>query len=162
RSWYLPVQLGVAGLVVALSLWMTLDFDTRPERLAGTFAVILLLPAGVLLADRAPTALPLATLVLGAVGATEVGWALIEPVGRQPSWLWLHRNVHLMGTLALLTVLYGVGLPRRLSPSTLWAKAGRRLGPILGVVASGLVGVILVQEAVFYEGHRTLATLAAK
>src|SRR5262249_20454055 len=35
RSWYLPVQLGVAGLVVALSLWMTLDFDTRPERLAG-------------------------------------------------------------------------------------------------------------------------------
>ena len=47
--WFLPAQTLVAGLVVALSLWMCLDFEMRVDRLAGPAAVLLLIPASLLL-----------------------------------------------------------------------------------------------------------------
>src|SRR5262249_46623406 len=57
---------------------------------------------------------------------------------------------------------YGAVLPRWLSRFPGWAESARRLGPVLGVLAAGLVGVILVQEFFLFEGHKTLAALLAR
>jgi hypothetical protein len=158
-TWYVPAQLSVAGVVVALSVWMALDFPAWTARLAGPAAAAILLPAGVLLAGPLTARLQFTTLALGVAVVTEMGWAFLDPAGHQPSWLWLHRNVHLMGALALLTVLYGFGLPRWLPRSTSWGETSRRIGPGLGVLASLLVPVILLQEGVLFEGRQILAAL---
>jgi hypothetical protein len=46
--WFLPAQAVVASAVVALSLWMCLDFAARIDRLAGPGAVLLLIPAALI------------------------------------------------------------------------------------------------------------------
>jgi hypothetical protein len=155
-SWFVPVQLGVAGLVVALSVWTALDFPDLASRLAGPIAAATLLPAGVLLAGKFATRLQLATLAVGVVATAELGWACLNPAGHLSSWLWLHRNVYLMGALALLSMLYGLGLSRWLPSSSSWAETSRRIGPVLGALASLAVLVILVQEALLFEGPQIL------
>jgi hypothetical protein len=159
RSWFVPAQAAVALVAVALSVWTALDFAGSRAALAGPLAAAVLLAAGVVLAGGQPAGWRLATLALGVAVTAELGWALLDPAGRSAGWLWLHRHVILMGALALLTVAYGVGLPRWRTRWPDWAEAGRRLGPVLGVLATLLVGVILIQETVVYEGHQVVAAL---
>src|SRR5260370_11214129 len=49
-AWLLPAQTMAAGVVVALSVWLSLGFDTLTDRLAGPLAAAVLLPSGVFLA----------------------------------------------------------------------------------------------------------------
>ena len=51
-DWFAPAQAIVACVVIALSLWMCLDFATAGERLAGPAAVVLLVAAAVTLIGR--------------------------------------------------------------------------------------------------------------
>src|SRR5262249_50194843 len=110
RGWFLPAQACVASVVVALSLWMCLQFAALVDRLGGPAAVLLLVPATVVLIRRDAVVpftdwlRPLA-LSLGAIAAAEIGWACPDPVGPAP---WFHRNVLLMVALAAMTALYGV------------------------------------------------------
>jgi hypothetical protein len=160
--WFVASQVAGASLVLGLSLWLTLDFPDFLHRLVGPLAVAVLVPAGVWMASRVSpwqNGLRAATLAVGAVTIAEAGWALLDPAGHGATWLWLHRNVLLMVALALMTLLYGVILARRVGLSMDWADACRQTGPVLGVLASALVPVILVQEAVLYDGHKTLVTL---
>src|SRR5262249_57652435 len=112
QPWFPVVQVAVAGVVVLLSLWVALDFDTLAERLAGPGALALLLAAGVLLtADRPPGVAPawrLGVLGLGVAVLAELGWAFLDPAGPAP---WLHRSVLLMATPGLLTAAHGVAPP---------------------------------------------------
>ncbi len=165
QPWYFPAQGVVAGLVLILSVWMSLDFVLLPQRLAGPLALVTLLPAGVLMAARPRRwagLLPTLTLLLGVAVVVEAGWACLDPAGRVPSWLWLHRSVLAMFALAVMTLLYGLA-PRRWLPHTSnWAASCRRLGPALAIAAALLVPVILVQEAALFEGHKTIATLVSR
>ncbi len=143
----------MAGVVIALSLWMCLDFAALTDRLAGPAAVLLLVPAAVLLIRAAPEFpfadwLRPAALVFGAVAAAEIGWACPDPAGPVPG---LHRNVLLMVSLAAMTALYGVALPRGLARDPEWVRWGRRLGPVLGALASLTLLVLLVQEFRLYD-----------
>lgn len=163
--WFLPAQAIVAGLALALSVWVVLDFPSLAERLAGPSTVALLVFAGFLMADgsvRSGSVLRTATLWTAAAGAVAIGWAFLDPSGREPAWLWLHRSVIAMAALAAMTVLYGVVMTRWASGAAGWAESGRRLGPVLGMVAALLVAVILIQEAVLYEGHKNIAALLAR
>ena len=156
--WFLPAQASVASVVVALSLWMCLHFAARVDRLAGPVAVLLLIPAALLLihreksADTRTQALTLwprpVVLILGALAAAEIGWACPDPVG--PA-VWLHRNVLLMVALAGMTALYGVALPRWLAHDGEWVRCGRRCGPLLGILASLILLVLLLQEFRLYD-----------
>jgi hypothetical protein len=165
QPWYVPAQGTVAGLVLILSVWMSLDFALVTQRLAGPLALATLLPAGFLMAAGArPQAalLPTATLLLGVALVVEAGWAFLDPGGHAPAWLWLHRSVMAMFALALMTSLYGLA-PRRWLPHTSgWAASCRRLGPVLGIAAALLVPIILVQEAALFEGHKAITTLVSR
>jgi len=172
ESWFVPTQLLVSAVVVTLTLWMSVSFDGLAARLAAPMAVGILVMSGILLAWPAyqpsmsrwfrPPALEYVTLALGTVAVIEIGWALLSPTGHDVSWLWLHRNVMLMVALSLMTVLYGVGLSRVLRPSSVtWADCGRRLGPWLGLLACVMLGMVLIQETIFYDGYVAVSRLVA-
>jgi hypothetical protein len=168
RRWFVPLQVLTASAAVALSVWVCLAFPGQPQRLGGPLAVTLLLPAGVLTSAVAgrgraepPRGLHYATLALGPLALCELGWALTEAAGHSAAWLWLHRDVLLMVALAVTTAVYGVGMARQRRLGD-WADSGRRLGPVLGLLALALVPVILVQEAFLYEGPKTLGTLLVR
>src|SRR6185437_11027448 len=154
NHWFIPAQAAVACVVLALSLWMCLDFAALFDRLAGPVAVLLLIPATVLLIERdaKPQAvlqwLRPAALVFAALAAAEMGYALPDPAGAAT---WLHRNVLLMVALAAMTALFGVALPRWLAHDPEWVRWGRRFGPMLGVLASLTLLVLLVQEFRLYD-----------
>jgi hypothetical protein len=182
EAWFVPVQLVVGAVVVALTLWMSVSFDSAIARLAGPIAVAILVPAGILMAQqqrqcdgstiifRSPT-LEFVTLAVGTVATIELGWAFLNPASHELSWLWLHRNVVLMVALSGMTAAYGVGLSR-LSPLSLappgqrpglinpgWGMCGRRIGPWLGLLACVVLGVVLVQETIFYDGYVAITRL---
>jgi hypothetical protein len=151
EDWFPPAQAVVACGVIALSLWMCLDFATAAERLAGPAAVALLIPAAVMLIGRAgfvENGVRPVSLVLGALAAAEIGWACPDPASPTA---WLHRNVLLMVALVAMTALYGVALPRWLARDPEWVRWGRRFGPALGVLASLTLLVLLVQEFRLYD-----------
>jgi hypothetical protein len=173
ESWFVPTQLAIGAIVLALTLWMSVSFETASARLAGPLAVATLATAGVLMAEqqkqtthssslfRSPF-LEFVTLWVGTAAAIELGWAFLSPTNHDLSWLWLHRNVVLMVAVSGMTVAYGVGLGRWItwmSPgqgprptATSWPECGRRFGPWLGLLACVVLGVVLFQETVFYDG----------
>jgi hypothetical protein len=178
ESWYVPAQLAVGAIVVGLTLWMSVSFESIGARLAGPMTVMILIPAGVLMANQQKHALSLdkgfrspllefVTLAIGTLAAIELGWAWLSPTSHESSWLWLHRNVVLMVALSGMTVLYGVGLSRLSSRSLPgqrpglidWSECGRRIGPWLGLLACVVLGAILVQETIFYDGYVAIARL---
>jgi hypothetical protein len=151
-AWFLPAQAISVCAVFALSTWTCLEFSTLPERLAGPLATSTLVASGVVLASRATgrwdDRLRLGTLLLGVMIVTETGWAVLGPTA--PA-LWLHRNVWLMVSLALMTLAYGTALGRLLPARDAWVEWGRRLGPVLGVLASLMLVVLLGQELRLYD-----------
>jgi hypothetical protein len=147
--WFVPAQAVTALAALVLSVGVCVGFDAAPDRLAGPLAVALLGAAAVLLVRRGP-ALPLryATLLLGVVLLTELGWAALD---RTVPAVALHRNVLLMTALAVTTVAYGAGLARGAARWPDWAECGRRCGPVLGVLALVALLGVLGQEFLLYN-----------
>jgi hypothetical protein len=157
EAWFVPAQAVVAVLVLVLSVWMAIAFDRPAERLAGPLAVALLIPAGVLLAEARSVRVHYAVLTLGVVALTEVCWAMLDPTDPAP---WLHRSVLLTAALALMAGVYGVGLVRLLGPQTAWGACSQRMGPLLGVAATGMVLLVLLQEGLLYNPATRSAPVA--
>jgi hypothetical protein len=89
------------------------------------------------------------TLTLGVLVVVELGWAWLDPeVG---PLAWLHRGVLLMVSLALMTLVYGVCLAHWLPAGNSWTPFCRRIGPVLGVLASVVLLIVLGQEAFLYD-----------
>jgi hypothetical protein len=157
--WFAPAQTVLAVFVVILSLWVCLAFDTPPARAAGPAAVLLLVPAGVFLTQYARgrwgSDLRYATLTLGVLACIEGGWALLNFTGPAA---WLYRNLLLMVSLALMSGAYGVGLGKILVSPSAWAICGRRIGPVLGVLATLTLLVVLAHEGLLFDldSKRTL------
>jgi hypothetical protein len=152
ETWFFPAQAIVTAVVVPLTVWTALTFATPAERLAGPVAALLLVGAGVLLAGMASGAwarsLRYAALALGVLPLAEAGWAAL---GREVPSLWLHHSVLALLAVAALTWVHGVALPRLLRGYPDWADCARRLGPVLGAIASALLLIVLAQEAVLYD-----------
>jgi hypothetical protein len=141
--WLVPAQTTVAGVVLALSVWIALDF-ARPYSFLGPAAVALLVPAGILLARRAADDwagfLRTMTLTLGVLISAEIGWAAVGP--HVPA-VWLHRSISLMAALALMTGLYAL-MPRWLRYP--WSDSARALGPVMNIASLVATGMVLIQE----------------
>lgn len=148
-GWLAPAQVGVSVIVIALSVWIALTFAGLGQRLAGPLAAAALIPAGVLLATRfaEPRAgwFRYGTLLLGVLVIAELGWAFL---GHDVPAIWLHRNIMLMAGLAVMAAVYANGIGRL---SQAWGATARRVGPLLGALASALLLVVLLQEALAYE-----------
>ncbi len=151
-----PVQSLLAAVVVALSVWVALTFP-MPRGFAGPLALVLLIPAGALLAARAVETwadfLCHATLLLGVLVVAETGWVVVGPTA--PA-LGLHRSVVVMTALAVMTMLYAA-VSGYLAPR--WSAATRRLGPILGAMAMLALAAVLVQEVALYDAATRQAPL---
>jgi hypothetical protein len=163
-EWFLPAQCVLAGVVTACSLGMSCTFDTFGERAAGPLAVLAVASAAALLAGAAPgrwsAGLRHGTLSLGVVALAEAAWSAIGP-GYPAAWL--HRNVCLMASLAVMTGVYGAGLRRLLPRQPEWIASGRWIGPVLGALASVCLLGVLGQEFVLYDRatqHTPLVTAA--
>jgi hypothetical protein len=150
-AWFTVAQASVGGLVVILSVWIVLAFETLPDRLVGPSSVILLITAAVLLAEapgRWRESVRFVALGLGAVVIAELGLALL---GSATPALGLHRNAVLLVALAVATAGYALGLPRALRASPEWLASVRQMGPVLAMLASVQLLVVLVHEAALYD-----------
>jgi hypothetical protein len=151
-AWFLPAQGVIAAAVVALSLWTCCYFGAPIDRLAGPGAVALLVGAAAVLDSRGASAfsvhflLRYAALSLIVLVLAECGWSFLDAAAAP----WMHRTVVLVAALALATVAYGVVLARRTEWPT-WAECGRRMGPVLGAAALGVLFVVLAQEFLLYD-----------
>ncbi len=151
-TWFPATQAVAGGVVTVLSLWVCLSFAGTAERLAGPLALVLPLPAGVLLtgmtAGRWAAGFRAATLGLTVVALTEAGWAVLDPGVAAP---WLHRTVILMATVGVMRYLYLLAAPRLPERFADWAAAARLCAGRLGFAGLILVLVVLVQEVALYD-----------
>jgi hypothetical protein len=152
QRWFVPVQMYFSLMVVALSFWTACWWPNWTERLFGPLALLMLLPAwlvlngGIARRSAAPrflsdSRLRQATLMLGSLLGLCLAWALLDPA---ESPLPLLRSVLFLGVLGAATLLYGLGMPRWLPPSSPWRTNALSLGRgywLLGLVV--VVGVLL-------------------
>ncbi|NQT40299.1 MAG: hypothetical protein HQ581_22590, partial [Planctomycetes bacterium] len=121
-------------------------------RMAGPLAVAMLLPAAVLLGRRATgpqrAGWQYAVLALGLALPVELGCAWLSP---NIDAVWLHRSVVVMVSAVAMTLVAGLGLGRCLPQSSDWLDAGRKAAGWFGTLASGMLVVVLVAEAVHYD-----------
>jgi hypothetical protein len=157
-AWFSVAQAVGASVVAVVSIWMVLAFETLRDRLAGPLAAAMLVPAAVLLAgaaDRWQNAVRYAALALGVIAGAELSWALLDPATRAP---WLHRNALLLVALAVMTAIYGLGLPRLLRHDSKWLLCIRQTGPVLAVLAAVQLLVVLGHEAAHYNPDQDVRT----
>jgi hypothetical protein len=159
-QWFLALQLVPSGLALILALWICCTRDTLAERLVAPASVLLLMSAFWLMAWFAgadqptskavirPNHLRLVTLTLGSVLVLFLGWAMLDPFDL---YLPLLRHAVLLTTLGGITVLYGVGLPRLLSPSGSWNAASRNLARVYWMLSLLVVVSMTAHEYILYQ-----------
>lgn len=155
QPWFEPAQTAVAVVAGSLSVWILVSFGTVGERLVAPLACLFLTLGSMALAWDAPD-LSLGhwrhryeTLTFGVLVVAELGWAGLDPAAG--SLAWLHRCVLLMVALALMTLVYGVALTHWLPAGNSWVPCCRRMGPVLGLLASLVLLIVLGQEAFLYD-----------
>jgi hypothetical protein len=144
EQWFLVSQSVGGIMVIGLSLWMALTFDTLTDRMAGSLAVALLVVSGIVLHPGASGwwagKIREATLCLAVLLAVELGWAAIAPTGIAVN---LHRHVALLLALATMTLFEGVALPLLLRNFETWTESARRAGPVLlAITMLVLIGLL--------------------
>jgi hypothetical protein len=151
-SWFAPTQAGVAWVAVLISLFVAMLHSTTWARLSAPWAVSMLIPAGVYLASQSSGSwrrqLTRATLALGVLLLAEVGWALIDPTASAP---WLHRSAAVLTAMALMTVVYGFGLPRLLPAQETWARESRQVGRVLGLLSCAVIVLVVFLEGLAFD-----------
>jgi hypothetical protein len=171
-GWLVHVQVIAGAVVACLSVWICLGFADFGPRLGGAAAVAFLTCAWVALsphwrrlaAEWNPLWNPLSeddralvldgrlprfvALLLGVLSCACLSCAFVAPHDVAP---WLHRTVLLLAALTLMSVLYGLLLPRVLPALDLWAHVARRLATPLGIAACVCLFLALVQEVALYD-----------
>src|SRR5439155_1543560 len=121
------------------------------QRATGAAALLLLLPAGVLMTGAVSAQwvrdLRLLTLSGGVLAAAAVGWAWLGADVPAPS---LHRTAVLHVVLVMATLAYATGLGRLVPAHPEWSAAGRVLAPTLGVLAVLSLLPLLGQELLLF------------
>lgn len=146
-AWLLGAQLGVGAVVLALGLLVATRLDTVAARLAAPAATMLLALAGVVWVAREterPAQTRYTTLALGVLVAVESGWAWLDPGA--PA-VWLDRGGVLLAALGAASLVYGVVLGRQARGEPGWAACGRQAGPVAGVLALAMLGLVVFHES---------------
>ena len=138
RGWFPTAQGLLATAALAIGIWITLDFrfdamvhplwHVLHGRMAGAWAVGCLLPAAALTArlSSGPKRLTwqFATLVLGVLVPSAVGWAWLDA---SIPLLGLHRAVVLLAAMAAATVGLDLAAPWLLPAKSDWRAAVERI-----------------------------------
>lgn len=143
--WFAPVQLAGAVIVAAAGAWFCLGFASAGERLAGTGAVALVVPAAVLLGAAGRRW----SLALATVAMAELACALPDPAGLAP---WLTRSACLLAALAVTNLAFSDALPYFLRRSPVWKVESRYCGAAVGLLSAAVLLALLVQEFLLFNG----------
>jgi hypothetical protein len=160
--WLWHAQLVSIGLVLVLSVWITLTYTTWQDRLGGAVASAVVTVAAFLLVQTWQHVFPAddtafglrhrltpywLVLALGVVIALETCWALVDPA---TTAVWLQRNGIAFTIVVAASLLYRFAIPRLFAHGG-WVDAGRSLAAVLGVVSLLMLGLLLGQELVLYD-----------
>jgi hypothetical protein len=152
RPWLLGGQTVVAGLVLAMSVRTAIDEPELGRRLIGPLSTLLLVPAAILLARRAPgpgaAALRPAALGLGAMAVGLLTWAIPDATWPVP---WLHRHGGLFVALTAAAVVYS-----SFRAPGAWADDFRRVGGAVGALAVAVLIVVLIQQIPHFNPDRAV------
>jgi hypothetical protein len=158
--WLEPVNCTLVAIVVALSFSFILTFDDYTLRLLAAKAVLFqMATVGLLAQGQRRWRLQYLSLALGAVGAVAIGWAALGP---HTTGLLLNRTVVVATALAIVAILYGLGLTKLLKPDSDWLRAALHLAPML--VAADAIAILFALSfeglAVINTGHVAMAPAA--
>ncbi|HEV3235636.1 MAG TPA: hypothetical protein VGZ25_01525, partial [Gemmataceae bacterium] len=156
--WFAAVETLVACVPLVLSIVVSLSHDNPEQRLLGPLSIGLIGATGVMLTQRALDSwkqqLRYATLALGVLLTTEIGWALIEPSAPAPA---LHRWVAFLIALSATTIIYAFILPISVSAENSWRTESRQIAPLLGLIACMALMPVIFLEALSFN-RQTLHT----
>ena len=157
-DWLTAANLVLAAVVVAIEFWVVLTFDSRPLRLYGATAALLLAPGIAMLAhERRRSLLQLLSLLAAAIAAIDFGWAIMDVTLER--YFWLQRSIRVMEMLAVTTFLYGVIGVRLLPRTGSWFKSLRTAATALGGASLVSLLVVLVLEAMWFNPERGAPSL---
>lgn len=160
-AWFLPAQVFLGTLALALSLWMCLTFADWEDRIFGPPVAAFLVFAGAWAVKdwqrlqepasawglRRVQSVVHVTLGLALVVLVEAGWTMLDPHMAAP---WLHRVAILFAALALGGALYAT-TARRVLPVSPWRDC---LGP-MSLATLALAGaaflLLLSMELALYD-----------
>jgi hypothetical protein len=134
-------------LVICMSLRASMLDPAQPQVAALGLAIL----ATVILALADREAHPwwkYAGFSMLTLGLAEVGFARVNPEAAAP---WLHHTVALLAALTVATVGYSFGVARLLDRAGRWANAARQTGPVLGLIAVGVVILAIAQEGLHFD-----------
>ncbi len=153
--WLRFVVLLQTAICVAIGFWVVLSFTVAPLRFYGATAVAATALGTVAFAQHERRLIfRTLALLLAAVAAVDVGWALMEPAAGTENWL--HRAVRLLEIVAILACTYGGVLLRWLPDESTWYRALRRAGAVLmTVTVTALLAVLALEADLFVPGQGT-------
>lgn len=138
----------LAAAVLLLVTWIEITMPEFRHRMIAAYAIgAVAVALGLLTRGAVRSPLQYTALVFGALFAVAFGWAWLPPTFSAP---WLHRIVAATAALAVVIVLYGLGLVKLLRRENEWTRAAGRLVPSLAVIAAALLFVVLGIEVAAY------------
>ena len=143
-NWLVPCNVALVTAVVAMACTVALTEDDVSLRVLASQATLAQVVSLALLArgDRRGV-LQRGALILGAVGAVLFGWAWLEVgVTLTP----LNALATMAAALAVVAMLYGLGLVKLLADDSDWLPQARRLTPWLAAACAAAIAATMSVE----------------
>jgi hypothetical protein len=154
HAWLVSAVMLLGIFVLALVASVELVMVEFSMRMIAAYAIgAQALAIGLLARGSVRTPLQYAAIVFGALFAVAFACAWLPP--DFPA-VWLHRGVAAATALAVVAVVYGLGLVKFIRRENEWTRAAARLVPELVIVAATLVFVVLASEVAAYARDGTV------
>jgi hypothetical protein len=170
-GWFMCLQAILAAVAAIVVVGVSVDFAFDgfgwhmalfdfTGRMAGCAGALMLLGAMVVMAWQSKPAWrspwQYAALAAGLLLMSCGGWAALDPtaslvVAQAP---WLHRSVILLVAATMMILVSGFELAKSLPKTSDWLIAGRRAAPRFGGLTLAALGVVLAQEACWFDRNR--------
>lgn len=153
EDWLPMVSLVQTAVCVLIGLWVVITFAEMPLRLYATAAVAMTALGIVAFAHNGRTSrFQLLALLLAAVAAVDLGWAMMDI--STASDIWLHRAIRLLEVVAVLACAYGSLFIRWLPAQSQWFHSMRTAGAVLmSVTVAALLSVLALEADLFVPGQ---------
>jgi hypothetical protein len=152
-DWFVLAQGIVAAIVLAMSLRTAVREPDLLVRLTAPLAATLLFAAAAMIVRISPvqwaSLLRPVALLLAAATLSVFAWAITDPAGPVP-WLTRHSGLFVALTAATVGCL---SIRPALSDSSgsAWIADFRRVGSLLGIVALGVLVMVLIQQIPLFD-----------
>jgi hypothetical protein len=155
-AWLSTANAALCLVVILSGFWIVLNYPESQLRITAALATLALAPGVALLATKPRERfIQMDALVVGAIAAAQIGWALME-LHPEPHEA-LRRTIRLLVSLAATAFVYGVPLVRLVRPGGTWFASIRRATVIVAATAVVALGLILLFEFQAFDPAKGLA-----